>query len=88
MKNLTAELTAMITSTMDQIKNSKSSLDNNYSPKYQDPTTEVTANEKNPPFEGVNSMKISSMWTLKHEIRSQKLYEILINIGIIGDTAM
>ena len=28
------------------------------------------------------------MWTLKHEIRSPKLYEILIKNEIKGDTAM
>ena len=48
MKNLTEYLTAMITLTMDQIKFSKSSLDQNNSPKAHYNTTMVSANNRAP----------------------------------------
>ena len=47
------------------------------SPKAQDTDTVVPRNKTAPPLEGVNSMKISVMWTLKYEFRSPKLYEII-----------
>ena len=49
------------------------------SPKSQDPTTAFLANNKAPPLEGGNYTIIGSMWTLKYEIRSPKLYKLLIN---------
>ena len=58
------------------------------SPKYQYPTTAVPANKKAPPLEGVNSTKNGGMWTLKQEISSPKLYELLIKTEIKGDTAL
>ena len=86
MKNLTADVTAMITSIMDHIKISKYSPDKKDSPKAQDNTTVVPANKKSPPLEGGHSTKIDGMWTLKHDISSPKFYEILIKIELKVDT--
>ena len=63
---------------IDQIKISKSSPYNKDSPKAQDITTMVPDNKRDPPSEGGNSTKIGGMWTLKHEIRSIRFYELLI----------
>ena len=79
MKNITSPLTEMITSMMDQIKISKSSPYKRDSPKYQYHTTVVLFKNKAPPLEGGHSIKIGGMWNLKHDIRSPKLYEFLIN---------
>ena len=79
MKNLTAELTRMITSIMYQIKISKASPDKKDSPKAQDNTTVVTDNKKSPQLKCGHYTKIGGVWTLKHEIGSPKLYELLIN---------
>ena len=49
-RKLIEYLIAMITSIMDQIIISKSSLDNKDSPKAQDPTTIVPANKMDPPL--------------------------------------
>ena len=53
-----------------------------------DPTTVVPANRRAPPLEGENSNKIGGMWNLKHEIRSPKLYELLINTELKGYTSL
>ena len=66
MKNITVEITGIITSMMDQIEIYKSSPNNNYSKKYRDTTTVVPSNNKDTPLEGGYSMKIGGMWTLKH----------------------
>ena len=58
MKKLTAYLTRMITSMMDQIKTSKSSPDNKDSQNPPDTTTLVPTNKKAPPLEGVHSTKM------------------------------
>ena len=78
-KKLTADLTGMIASMMDQINMSKYSPYKKDSPKAQDTTTMVLDNKKSPPLEGGHSTKIGGMWTLKHEISSPKFYELLIN---------
>ena len=65
---------------MDQNKNSNYSPENKDSPKGQYSTYVVPDNKKSPLLESVNSTKIGVIWTLKHEIISPKLYEILINI--------
>ena len=78
MKKLIEDTTAMIVSMMDQIKISKYSSDKNYSPKAQDTKTVVLSNNRAPPLEGGHSTKIGGMWTLKHNIRSTKFYELLI----------
>ena len=56
-KKLTEDLTAMITSMMDQINISKLSPDQKDSPKTQDTTTVVPANRRDPPLEGGHSTK-------------------------------
>ena len=48
----------------------------------------VTDNKRSPPLEGGNYMKIGGMWTLKHEIRLPKLYELLIKTELKGYTAL
>ena len=53
---------------------------------HPDSTTVVPANRISPPLEGGHSTKIGVMWTLKHEIRSPKFYELLINTELKGDT--
>ena len=86
MKNLIEYLTGMIASMMGQIKFSKSSPYNKDSPKAQYPTTVVLSNKKVPPLEGGHYTQIGGMWNVKHEIRSPKLYELLINIELKVDT--
>ena len=64
------------------------------SPTYDDsskppyPTTVVPANRRAPPLDSGHSTKISGTWTLKHNIRSPKIYEILMKIKLKGDTAL
>ena len=53
-----------------------------------DPTTVVPANRRAPPLEGENSNKIGGMWNLKHEIRSPKLYELLMKTELKVGTAL
>ena len=48
----------------------------------------VPDKNKAPPLEGGHSTKIGGMWTLKHEISSPRLYELLIKTKIKGDTVM
>ena len=88
MKKLTEDLTAMIASMMYQIKTSKYSSDKKYSSKSQGSTTLVPANKRYPPFEGGHSTKIGGMWTLKHEISSPRLYELLIKTKLKGENVM
>ena len=57
-------------------------------PKYQDPTTVVPNNKNNPPLEGVHSKKIGEICTLKHDIISPKIYELLISTELKGGTDM
>ena len=78
MKKLTADLTEMITSMMDQIIISKSSLDRKDPPKDKDPTTVVPANKRYQPLEVGNCTNIGGMWNIEHEISSPKFYELLI----------
>ena len=78
-KKLIEDLTEIITAIMDQITFSESSLDKKDSPKAQDPTTVVPYNKRYPLLEGGHYTKIGGIWTLKHEIRSPKLYELLLN---------
>ena len=73
---------------MDQIKMPKLSPENDNFPKAQYPTTIGTANNRAPPLEGGYSKNICGMWDIKHEIRSPKLYEIIIKIELKGNTAM
>ena len=55
--NITADITEMIESMMDQIKNSKLSLDNKYWPKAQYSTTAVPSNRKYLPLDCGHSTK-------------------------------
>ena len=71
---------------MDQTNNSKSSPAQKYSSNTLDHITVVLDNRRDPPLDGGNSMKIGGMWTLKHDISSPKLYEILIRTQLKGDT--
>ena len=73
-KKITEDLTSIITSIMDQIKISKSLPKNKASPKDQDNNTVVPDDNMDPPLEGRNYKQIGGMWTLKHDIRSPKLY--------------
>ena len=47
-----------------------------------EPTTLALDNRRAPPLDGGNYTKIGGMWNLKHDIRSPKLYELLIKIGL------
>ena len=57
-KKLTEDLTSMIASMMDHIKESISSPNKKDSPNSQDPTTVVPANKKAPPLEVGHSTKM------------------------------
>ena len=73
------KLASTISSIMDQIKISKSSPEKKDSPKAQDPTTMVPANNRAPQLEGGHYTKNGGMWTIKHEIITSNFYELLIN---------
>ena len=51
-------------------------------------TTVVHTNKKDPPLEGGKYWKIGGMWTLKLETSSPKLYKLLPDKNIKGDTAL
>ena len=51
-------------------------------------TTVVHTNKKVSPLKGGKSHKIGGIWTIKHEIISPKLYEILINKYLKRDTSL
>ena len=80
---LTASLKEMIvstvTTTMDQMTIYKSSPDQKFSKKSQDPNIVVPANKRAMLLPGEHSTKIGGMWNLKHDIRSTKFYEFLVN---------
>ena len=82
------KLMAMVKNMTDKNQNSNSLPENMDSPKAPDPTTAVPANNKAPPLEGGYSKKIGGMWTLKHEISSQKFYELLIKAELKCDTSL
>ena len=63
---------------MVHIKILKYSPYNKDSPKAKDPTTVDLDNNNAPLLEGGHSTKNGGMWTLKHDIISPKLYELLI----------
>ena len=58
------------------------------SPKAKYPTTVVRANKRALPLKYGHFTKVGGMWTLKHEISSPKLYELLIKTELKGDTAL
>ena len=63
---------------MDQTNNAKLSPTQKDTSTHTYPNTVVPANKRGPPLEMGYSPKIGGMLTLKHEISSPKLYEILI----------
>ena len=78
MMKLTEDSKAILASIMDKDNTLKSSPTQKGSPKPLGPTTVVLANKSDPPLIYVNSAKIGWMWTLKHDINSPKIYELLI----------
>ena len=48
------------------------------------PTTVVPTNRRDPRLEGGHSTNIGGIWTIKHDIRSPKFYELLIKTEIKG----
>ena len=83
-----AMLASSITSITDHINTFKYSPTQKYSPTPPYPTTVVPDNKNSPPLDGGQSTKIGGIWTLKHEISSPKLYELLINTELKEDTAL
>ena len=69
---------------MDKCDNPPPNKVEENNPQY--PATVVHTKRKFPPLEGGHCQKISGMWTLKHEISSPKLYELLIKTKLNGDT--
>ena len=63
---------------MDHIKILKYSPYKKDSPRAKDPNTVDLDNNNAPPLEGGHSTKNVGQWTLKHDIISPKLYELLI----------
>ena len=84
----TENLKFLIAFIMDHTNNSKFSTAQKDTLTALDHTTAVPDNRRDPPLDGVHSTKIGGMWTLKHEIISQKFYEILIKTEIKGDTTL
>ena len=73
---------------MDQTNNSKFSPAQKDTLNPSEPTTLVLDNRRANPLDGGYFTKIGGMWTIKHEIRSPKLYELLIKTELKGDTAL
>ena len=73
---------------MDHINISKLSPYQKDIPTSQDPITVVPGSNRDPSLEGGRFTKIGGIWTLKHDISSQKFYELLINTELKGDTAL
>ena len=88
MKDIKETLKTFTEFMMDQINISKPSpaQKDTSTPPY--PTTTVQTNKRAPPLEGGISENIGGMWTLKHEIRSPRFYELLTKTEIKGDTAL
>ena len=78
MTKFTFEFKIMIAEITDLINTYKHSPTHKDSPNPRYPTTLVSYNRRAPPLYGGESMKISGMWTLKHEISLPRLYELLI----------
>ena len=81
-------LTTLIKIMMDQNKNWNSSPENIYLPQAQVHITVFLSNNKDTSMEDGHSTKIGGMGALKHEIRSSKLYELLVKTELKGDTAL
>ena len=76
---------AVISNHINTLESSPTQKDTSTPP---ETTTVVPSNRRDPPLEGGNSTKIGGVWTLKHEIISPKLYELLMKIEIKGNTAL
>ena len=88
MKAIIEILKVFTTFVMDQTNIPESSPTQKDTSTPQCPTTVVPTNRRDPPLEGGHSTKVFCMWTLKHDIRSPKFYEILINTELEWDTAL
>ena len=75
---LTENLQVLTVLMIDKTNISKSSPAYKDTSTHPEPITVILTNKRYPPFEGGISTKIGGMWTLKHEIISPKLYELLI----------
>ena len=64
----------ILTAITDNINTFKSSSTQNYSTKPPYPTTVVPNNRRDTSMDGGYSTKVGSIWNLKHEISSPKLY--------------
>ena len=87
-KQLTEILNQVLSEMKDKNNISKSSPSQKDTSTPPDPTTTVQTNRKAPPLEGGISENIGGMWTLKHDIRSPRFYELLTKIKLKGDTAL
>ena len=87
-KLLTETLNKVLKGQPDQNNISKSSPAQKDTMTLPDPTTAVHTIKKASTLEGEISENIGGMWTLKHEISSQKIYELLIKTELKGDTAL
>ena len=88
MKEIKETLKTFTAFMMDQTKISKSSPAQKDTLTPPDPTTTVQTNKRAPTLEGGISENIGGMWTLKHDISSPILYELLIKTELKGDTAL
>ena len=73
---------------MYQTNNSKFSPSQKDTSNPPEPTTVVPSTRRSPPLDEGHSTKIGGMWTLKHEINSQKFYELLIKTELKRYTAL
>ena len=78
----------MIAAIMDQTNTLKYSPYQKDSPKPPDPITVVPANSRATSLNHGKYTKHGGMWTLKHDIKSPKLYEILIKTQFKDNTAL
>ena len=89
--NVTEELkflTETITLVMDQTNISKFLPSQKDTLNTLESTNMFLANRRAPPLDRGNSKTIGEMWTLKHDIRSPKIYELLIKTELKGDTSL
>ena len=73
---------------MDQTNNSEFSTAQKDTLIPPDPTNVVPDKRRDPPLGEGHSTNIGGMCTLKHEISSPKLYELLIKTELKRDTAL
>ena len=88
MKDIKETLKVSTTFMTDQSNIPKSSTTHKNTVTPPDPTNVVPTNRRDTPLEGGHYTKIGGMWTLKHEISSPKLYELVIKTELKGSTAL